>query len=119
MPDPSLTCAQLQAPLGYLEQTLSHRLPDGSGYVRTDIRFTHDGVSVRPDCDGPITRLRVANTGTSSAWALLPHKRKAPLWIQIDPGTDVVTTSPGALANIGVETFSDAAGVAFTYTQPV
>lgn len=119
MPDQSLTCAQLQAAAGgFLQQTISYLTPDKSGYVLLDIRYTHDGVSVRPNCDGPITRLRTRNTSQQTAWAVLPNKRKSPQWVQIDPGTDVSITNQGTLNQIGVETFSDAAGVVFVYSQP-
>lgn len=119
MPDQSLTCAQIQAASGgFLEQTLSHRSNDGSGHILIEVRYTHDGVSVRPNCDGPITRLRTRNTSGQTAWALLPNKRKAPKWVQIDPGTDVTIANQGALNQIGIETFSDAANVQFVYIDP-
>lgn len=120
MPDQSLTCEQLAAANGgSLNQSISYLVPDGSGSVLLDIRFTPDGTSVRPNCDGSITRIRTQNTSSRPAWALLPNKRKAPLWVQLDPGSDVTIANQGTLNQIGIETFSDAAGVEFVYTQPV
>lgn len=93
-------------------------LPDGTGSVLIDCRFGWDGVSVRPTCDGPIISIRTRNTGTSPAWALLPNKKKAPAWVQIDPGADVTTTAKGALTNLGLLNYSDVQAVGFAFTQP-
>ena len=133
MPDQSLTCAQLQAASGngYLNQSLSELTENQSGYVLVDVHFTHDGTSVRATgCDGPIIWLRVRNTSTQTAWALLPQKKKGNKWVQMDPGTDqVIDTQNGTpaqknaaqkfLDDSGIVNFSDAAGVKYVYTQPV
>lgn len=120
MPNQSLTCAQLAAGNGgVLSQTISYLTENQSGYVLLDIEFVHDGVSVRPNCDGPITKLRTKNTSNQTAWALLPNKRRGDKWVQLNPGTDVTIANQGTLNQIGVETFNDAAGVEFVYNQPV
>jgi hypothetical protein len=70
----------------YNEFAMEVPLPDGSGYVLIDCRYTWDGTSTRATgCDGPVIFLRTRNTGTSTAWAMLPDKKKAPLWVQLDP----------------------------------
>lgn len=120
MPDQSLTCAQLAAANGgKLSQTISYQTPNGSGYVLFDIDYTPDGVSVRPNCDGPITRIRTRNTSNQPMWVLLPAKKRGNPWIQVDPGTDVTTTNTTVLTNLGVSAFSDAASSEVVYTQPV
>lgn len=93
-------------------------LPDRSGSVLADCHYTWDGVSVWPSCDGPVIFLRTRNTGTSPAWALLPDKKKPPLWVQIDPGTDVTVTSAGQLANLGLSNASDVQTVRLSFVNP-
>lgn len=129
MVDQSLTCAQLAAARGYLNQSLSNLTEDRSGYVLVDVHFTHDGVSIRPNCDGPIIWLRLRNTSSQTVWALLPHKKKGSPWFQIDPNTDqVIDTQTGSqaqrnaaikfLSDNGVVNFSDADAVEYVYSQP-
>lgn len=93
-------------------------LPNGSGFVNADVRYTWDGVSVWPACDGPVTFLRTRNTGTQTAWALLPDKKHAPLWVQIDPGTDVTVTSHGQLNTLGLANATDVESVRLSFVNP-
>lgn len=93
-------------------------LPNGSGFVNADCRYNHDGVSVWPNCNGPVTFLRTRNTGTTTAWALLPDKKQPPLWVQIDPGTDVTITSHGQLNTLGLANASDVRSVRLSFTNP-
>jgi len=53
-----------------------------------------------------------------TAWASLPNKKKPPLWVQIDPGTDVITTAAGQLNNLGLVKASDVANVNVVFVQP-
>jgi hypothetical protein len=112
---PTGTCASLDNP--YLAITYEKPAP-GGGSVLIDCHFHHDGVSVRPNCDGPVIFLRVRNNSTVTAWALLPNKKQGNKWLQGDPGTDVTTTNSGQLANLGLSNASDVAGVRITFTQP-
>lgn len=99
---------------------VSYEVPlnDESGYVLVDATYTHDGVSVRPNCDGPITTLRTRNTGMSPAWALLPNKRKGDPWYRIDPGDDLSVSAKGTLNNLGLSNVQDVIGVGFQFTDP-
>lgn len=92
--------------------------PDYSGSVLSEVHYTWDGVSVYPDCDGPVTSLQTRNTGDMTGWAILPDKKKAPLWVQINPGTNTTTTSKGQLANLGLSNASDVRSVTISYKQP-
>ena len=93
--------------------------PDNSGYVLVDVAFTWDGVSTKvPGCDGQVTSLRTRNTGAMTAWAILPDKKKPPLWVQINPGTDVTITARGTLNNLGLASASDVRTVTLVFTQP-
>lgn len=103
----------------YNEFAIELPLPDRSGYVLIDCRYTWDGTSTRATgCDGPVIFLRTRNTGTSTAWAMLPDKKKAPLWVQVDPGTDVTITQKGQLANLGVSSATDVQSVTFSFINP-
>lgn len=93
-------------------------LPNGSGFVNATCRYNHDGVSVWPACNGPVTFLRTRNTGTQTAWALLPDKKKPPLWIQLDPGTDVTVTAAGQLNNLGLSNALDVRSVTLSFVNP-
>jgi hypothetical protein len=93
-------------------------LPNGSGSVLIDGRWDWDGVSVRPNCDGPVNFLRTRNTGTMPAWANLPNKKRGNPWVQIDPGTDVTIVAKGTLANLGLSNYTDLLAVGFQFTDP-
>jgi len=112
------TCDPASRGDAYNSVTLETPLPNFSGSVLIDCRYGWDGVSVRPDCNGPVSYLRTRNTGNVPAWALLPNKKKAPLWVKVDPGTDVVITAAGTLKNLGLEAYADVAGLGFQFTQP-
>lgn len=98
--------------------TLEQPLPDGSGSVLVDVRFGWDGVSVRPDCDGPVQSIRTRNTGSMPAWALLSAKKRGDPWVRIDPGTDATVSGQGALRNLGLSNYSDVGAVTLVFTDP-
>lgn len=89
------------------------------GSVVATIRYGWDGVSVKPDCDGPVQSLRVRNTGAATHWALLPAKKNGSKWVEIPPGTDQTISSQGQLNNLGLRNISDFAGITVTDVQPV
>jgi len=93
-------------------------LPNGSGFVNADCRYDHDGVSVWPACDGPVTFLRTRNTGTTTAWAMLPDKKKPPLWVVLNPSTDVTVTAAGQLNNLGLSNALDVQSVRLSFVDP-
>jgi hypothetical protein len=97
MPDQSSPCPTNL----YFEQI------DNLGQVVVEIFATHDGVSVRPNCDGQVTLIHVVNTGPVVWYAHLPNKSKGNPWVQIDPGTDQPITSPGQLNNLGLSTYQE------------
>lgn len=113
------TCDPATRGQAYNEIVIERPAPDSSGSVVCDIRFGWDGVSTRETgCDGPITRVHVRNNSNIIAWANLPAKKAGNRWIQIDPGTDVITTSQGQLNNLGLTKVSDVANVNVVFVQP-
>lgn len=82
-----------------------------NGAVLITIRWGWDGVSVRPDCDGPIQDIRVVNTSTTTYYANLPAKRRGDRNIAIPPGTDQTISNKGTLRSLGLENHSDVVGV--------
>jgi hypothetical protein len=113
------TCDPASRGDAYNSVTLEERAPNGSGSVLTDVRYGWDGTSVMPNCDGPVSYLRTRNTSNMTAWAMLPNKKRGSKWVQIDPGTDATITAAGTLRNLGLENYSDVAGVGVQWTQPV
>lgn len=88
-----------------------------NGNVEVTIRWNWDGVSVRPDCDGPVIDIRVVNTSQIAYYANLPAKKKALRNVAIPPGTDV-TLSGQQLKLAGLELYSDTIGVQ-PHTDPL
>lgn len=115
---PTGTCDPASRGEAYNTVTLEFPLPNLSGAVLIDCRWGWDGTSTRPNCDGPVQSIRTRNTGTETAWAMLPNKKKPPQWVAVDPGTDVTITQQGQLNNLGVTKYSDVIGVGFAFTDP-
>lgn len=115
---PTGTCDPATRGDAFNAVTLELPLPNQSGSVLVDIRFGWDGVSVRPDCDGPVSRIRTRNNGTQTAWALLPGKKKGNPWVRIDPGDDLIVTAQAQLNNLGLTNYTDVAGVDLVFTNP-
>jgi hypothetical protein len=86
------------------------QVPIGDGVVRIWCQYGWDGVSQRPDCDGPLNALRVSNTGTASAYARLPGKRRGDPWVEIPAGTDT-SINAGQRFQLGLENRADLAEV--------
>lgn len=80
-------------------------LAKGDGQVSVTIHAGWDGLSVWPNCVGPIVDMRLRNVGTDT-WILnLPNGRKLKN-NPIEPGTDVTLTG-AQLENLGVRTIAD------------
>lgn len=94
-----------------------HNVTLESAGVLVDVQWQWDGVSVRPDCDGPVQSMRVRNTNSTDRWAFLPNTKVGPRSVQIPAGTDR-TLNKGQCNNAGLSTFSDARDVLVTITQP-
>lgn len=99
------------APAQFNTQSMSK----ANGAVTIDIRYGWDGVSVWPDCHGPIIRIRVTNTGSETWYAHLTGRRGQPVTIAIDPGTARNYTGT-QLATVGIETLDDLAELTLTST---
>lgn len=87
------------------------------GDILITIRWGWDGVSVRPDCDGPVQDIRVRNVSQITYYANLPNKKRGTRNIAIPPGTDT-TLSGGQLKQAGLDNYSDTLGVGL-HTQPI
>lgn len=86
--------------------TLSLAVADGR--VVAEIRWEWDGVSVYPDCDGPVIYVRIRNLSADTFEVLLPNARRpSGRIVTIGPGYDQTMTAPGALKNAGLETIRD------------
>lgn len=87
----------------------------GNGTVMIEARYGWDGVSVWPECAGPILRIRVTNSGTETWYAHLVGRRGQPRTIEIPPGT-ARNYSGSQLTNVGIETLDDLAELTLTRT---
>lgn len=87
------------------------------GTVLITVRFGWDGVSVRPDCVGPILSVRVFNaTGNPSWWYKTVGKRGQPRSYEIPPGTNV-TFNAGQASSRGYDTNQDFYGLELSPTS--
>jgi hypothetical protein len=85
----------------------------GNGTVTIEARYGWDGVSVWPECAGPILRIRVTNSGTETWYAHLVGRKGTPRTITIAPGVDR-TIQGGQLAQVGIETLDDLSDLTLT-----
>lgn len=97
-------------------------LAAGGGQVIITVRYSWDGVSTRSTppvgCDGPVKDVRIRNLSLISYWALLPSKKVGNPWFEMLPGSDQ-TFQGGQLGVVGLQTYSDCAGVTITDVSPV
>jgi len=115
---PLFSCDHNARGEAFNEFAIEVRSPGGSGSVLVDVRYTWDGTSAWPNCNGPITFIRTRNTSQENAWALLPDKRKGSPWVLIAPGTDSTITAKGTLSNLGLTEAVDAQRASITFTAP-
>lgn len=108
---PAGTCDPASRGDPYNSQTLSM----GNGAVTAEIRYGWDGVSVLPDCDGPLVNgsgtgnvwaIRVTNNDSVSWWVHTIGKRGQPHNTEFTPGS-VTTFTKNQAANNGYDSISD------------
>jgi hypothetical protein len=79
----------------------------GIGPILLEWEAGWDGVSVWPECNGPLHSLHVLNTSTTDTWyAHFKGKRGQPKVIDIPPSTDR-TFNQGQLGSRGFQDASD------------
>lgn len=78
-------------------------------------RFGWDGVSVKPNCDGPLIRLQGINTTQQTYYAWFLSKSGTPRSITMGPGFNQIVTQP-TLGNQGFNSYSDCDGITVTET---
>lgn len=99
------------------EQWNTDEMAVDNGNVVVTIRWDWDGVSVRPDCDGPLIDVHVVNHSLVTYYANLPGKKKGARNIAIPPGTDT-TYSRNQLRQVGLDNYVDVVGVQL-HTDPL
>lgn len=87
----------------------------GNGEVAIEIRYGWDGVSVWPECAGPVLRVRVTNTGTQTWYAHLQGRKARPVTVAIEPGA-ARNYSGTQLAQVGLVTLDDLSDLTLTLT---
>lgn len=73
------------------------------------VRWTWDGTSVMPNCNGPVLDIRVVNTSGLTYYCNLPNKTRGRTNMEIPPGTDE-TLSGNWLRQNGLETYQETLG---------
>lgn len=79
------------------------RVVKGDGSVTVEVHYGWDGVSVYPDCVGPVLSIRYINTSQITWYAHLPQKARGLTVVEIPPGTDQTVTG-NALRQAGLDT---------------
>lgn len=81
---------------------------DNNGLVVITVRWSWDGVSVYPDCDGPIQDITAVNNGTVPWTIQAPSLRngKTGRTFSLNPG-QTVTVSGNKLSQAGLSLASD------------
>lgn len=100
---------------GVLFFTDQYAIDNGNVVVTTN--WDWDGTSTWPDCDGPVSSIRVQNNSQLTYYANLPNKKRGVRNIPIPPGTDQ-TVSGNQLRQAGLETYADAQGLQI-YAEPL
>lgn len=87
--------------------TVNHLQFDvADGQVAIDVTWAWDGISIWPDCDGPVQSIQVKNLGTTPYTLQIPNGRKAKT-VTLTPGFNQTYTSAGQFKQFGVETYRD------------
>lgn len=76
------------------------------GPVFISVGYGWDGVSIWPECAGPLVGARVTNTGTTSWYARFPKARGGYRSIEL-PAGETKTYSAAQLASVGLVSLDD------------
>lgn len=88
------------------------------GPVTIYARYGWDGVSVKPDCDGPVSLIRGTNASTTETWYVHFKGRKG-TWraVPLAPGETREVTANNQLRQLGLADASDLEGIYITRSQ--
>jgi hypothetical protein len=89
---------------------LTDEMYSTGGTIHIRVQWSWDGVSVYPDCNGPIQDVFVENTGTNTWRCLLPAKKRGNPWVDIPPGS-ANTLTGNQLNQAGLTTRTDVLGL--------
>jgi hypothetical protein len=84
-----------------------------NGQVTITVRSSWDGVSVFPNCAGPIEDAHVVNASAATWYAHFARKRGGVRTVSIAPGDDRTVTA-AQLAAVGLDTLADIQAVRLT-----
>ncbi|HEY9418111.1 MAG TPA: hypothetical protein VIQ30_25405 [Pseudonocardia sp.] len=89
-----------------------------SGPVTIYGRYGWDGVSVKPDCDGPVLLLRGTNASATETW-YVHFKGRRGTWraVPLAPGETREVTANNQLRQLGLADASDLEGIYITQSQ--
>lgn len=101
------------APEQFNEQTLAL----DNGRVRITTLYGWDGVSVYPDCLGPIESVRIQNGSARDWYVMVPLSRRGNITFRAVPGADK-TYAGTQLALLGLQTNTDLSELNWSSTRP-
>ena len=87
-------------------------------HVRVWGRFGWDGVSVRPDCDGPLIRIWARNDAGVTKYAWFQGRKGQPKSLEMVPGFND-SWGAAVLANRGFASYQDIEGLIITDSPDV
>lgn len=88
----------------------------GDGDVLVWIAYGWDGVSIYPDCHGPLVGARTQNTSPTVTWYVhLLGRRGQPVTVAIPPNS-TRTYSATQLSNVGLDSVDDISDLTLTKT---
>lgn len=95
-----------------------NEMQQANGPIDMYVRYGWDGVTVLPDCDGPVLLLRGTNTSATETWYVHFQGRKG-TWrvVALAPGQVVTVTSSGTLKQMGLSTRLDLEGLLIDQTS--
>jgi hypothetical protein len=82
------------------------------------VRYGWDGVSVFPDCNGPVEDVHLTNPTARTVWVLLPRKGSGNKWEAVLPGADITLTKGGQLNSRGLSTYDKFGDIVTTTINP-
>lgn len=101
------------ASLGYtFWETSQAQGPNGE--VLVTFRYGWDGVSVKPNCIGPVSYVKGTNTGSVTYYVHMKGRRGNPVTISLAPGETKEEDRRQQLRNLGLNTNEDIEGLTIT-----
>jgi hypothetical protein len=81
-----------------------------NGAVVATVTWSWDGVSVFPDCDGPVVSVRIVNLTGETFYVHFPRKARGVTYVALDPHSDQTVPAGNTLRQMGLDTYKACLG---------